>query len=93
VVDALFAGDTSDVERASRRLGYEIEQNHRAVVLWSEDTGERLDTALATLERAALQLLGSLGATAPLVVPRARLCVGGWMGSRGAGETMTLDSA
>lgn len=93
VVDALLAGDTSEVERASRRLGYELEQNHRAVVLWSEDTGERLDAALATLERAAFQLLGSLGATAPLVVPRARLCVAGWIGSRGDGEVMTLDSA
>jgi DNA-binding PucR family transcriptional regulator len=93
VVDALLDGDTTEVERASRRLGYELEQNHRAVVVWSEDAGERLDAALATLERAALQLLGSLGATAPLIVPRARLCVAGWIGSRGDGEAMTLDSA
>jgi DNA-binding PucR family transcriptional regulator len=93
VVDAILEGDTSEVERASRRLGYDLGQTHRAVVLWSEDTGERLDTALATLERATFQLLGSVDATASLVVPRARLCVAGWMGWRGDAETMTLDSA
>ena len=93
VVDALLDGDTREVERASRRLGYELEQTHRAVVLWSEDTHERLDAALANLERAALQLLGSMGARVSLVVPRARLCAAGWMGSRADGEAMALDSA
>ncbi len=93
VVEALLAGETFEVEQASRRLGYELEQNQRAVVLWSEDARERLDVALATLERAALQFLGSLGASAPLLVPRGRLCLAGWIGWRGDGETAALDSA
>jgi DNA-binding PucR family transcriptional regulator len=93
VVDSLLVGDSVDVEQASSRLGYELDQRHRAVVLWSDDGRERLDAALATLERAAFQFLGALGVTAPLVVPRARLCVAAWIGSRGGGETMSLASA
>jgi hypothetical protein len=93
VVDSVLGGETIDVEQASRRLGYELEQTNRAVVFWSEDGRERLDTALATLERAASQFLGSLGAGTPLLVPRARLCLAGWIGWRGEGETMDLASA
>ena len=93
VVDSVLGGDTIDFEQASRRLGYELEQTHRAVVLWSEDGRERLDTALATLERAASQFLGSLGAGTPLLVPRARLCLAGWIGWRGESETIDLASA
>jgi DNA-binding PucR family transcriptional regulator len=93
VVDSLLAGDTVDVEQASSRLGYELDQRHRGLVLWSDDRRERLDVALATLERAAFQFLESLGVTAPLVIPRARLCVAAWVGSRGDGETISLASA
>jgi hypothetical protein len=93
VVDSVLGGETIDVEQASRRLGYELEQTNRAVVFWSEDGRERLDTALATLERAASQFLGSLSAGTPLLVPRARLCLAGWIGWRGEGETMDLASA
>lgn len=93
VVDALLSGDTSDVAQASRRLGYELEQNHRAVVLWSEDTRERLDVALAMLERAALQFLAPLGARPLLLVPRARMCLVAWVGWHGDGDLAAVDSA
>ena len=92
VVDSVLDGDTIDLEQASRRLGYELRQPSR-VAFWSDDGRERLDTALATLERAASQFLGLAGRRPPLLVPRARLCLAGWIGWRGEGETMDLASA
>jgi DNA-binding PucR family transcriptional regulator len=48
------------------------------------------------LERAALALVGSLGASTPLLVPRARLLLVGWIGWRGkrpfAAEPLQLDA-
>jgi DNA-binding PucR family transcriptional regulator len=85
VVDALLAGDSIDIESSSRRLGYELDRNHQALVVWSDTPAESGGSALATLERAALDLAGSLGASTPLLVPRARLCVAGWIGWRGSG--------
>jgi DNA-binding PucR family transcriptional regulator len=83
VTDALLAGEHGDPERASRRLGYELGRNHLAFAIWSDAPHDRGDIALAMIERAALELASSLGMAAPLLVPRARLCLAGWIGSRG----------
>jgi len=83
VIDALLADEPIDHERASRRLGYELGRNHLAFAIWSDAPHARGDVALAMIERAALELVSSLGMAAPLLVPRARLCLGGWIGSRG----------
>jgi DNA-binding PucR family transcriptional regulator len=82
VIDALLAGEPVDAERASRRLGYELDRDHLAFAIWSDAPHDRGDVALAMIERAALQLVSSLGVAAPLLVPRARLCLAGWIGSR-----------
>jgi hypothetical protein len=92
-VDAVLAGEVADGESAGLRLGYELNRHHRAFVLWSQDTHERGDAVLATLERAALDLLGTLGVTGALLVPRARLCIAGWFGWRGAGDDVDLAGA
>jgi DNA-binding PucR family transcriptional regulator len=93
VIDALLAGEPVDAERASGRLGYELGRTHLAFAVWSDAPHERGDVALAMIERAALQLLSSLGMATPLLVPRARLCLAGWIGSRGDGHIVDLERA
>jgi hypothetical protein len=51
--------------------------------LWSDEWPEGGEQALAMLERVAVEILSSLGAGAPLLVPRARLCIVAWTGWRG----------
>jgi DNA-binding PucR family transcriptional regulator len=82
VIDAVLAGEPIDPEPASRRLGYELGRNHLAFAIWTDAPHDRGDVALAMIERAALELMSSLGMAAPLLVPRARLCLAGWIGSR-----------
>jgi DNA-binding PucR family transcriptional regulator len=45
------------------------------------------------IERAALELVSSLGMAAPLLVPRGRLCLAGWIGSRGDDHIVDLEQA
>lgn len=83
LVDALLNGETVDTVAASRRLGYELDREHQAFVVWSEAQADGGEQALAMLERAALEIVGSLGAVGPLLVMRARLCLAAWVGWRG----------
>jgi DNA-binding PucR family transcriptional regulator len=93
VIDALLSGEPVDAERASGRLGYELSRNHLAFALWADDPHGRGDVALAMIERAAVQLVSSLGTGAPLLVPRARLCLAGWIGLRGDDQIVGLEHA
>ena len=45
------------------------------------------------LERAALQPLGVLGGSAPLLVSRARVCLVAWVGWHGEGDLAAIESA
>jgi hypothetical protein len=80
VVDSLLAGEPVDLAASSRRLGYELDRNHEGFAVWTDAWAEGGEQAFAMLERAALELVSSLGASAPLLVPRARLCLVGWVG-------------
>ncbi len=93
VIDALLAGEPVDAELASRRLGYELGRNHLAFAIWSDAPHDRGDIALAMIERAALQLVSSLGMAGPLLVPRARVCVAGWIGWHGDDHVVGLEQA
>jgi DNA-binding PucR family transcriptional regulator len=93
VIDALLASEPIDPERASRRLGYELGRNHLAFAIWSDAPHDQGDVALAMIERAALELVSSLGMAAPLLVPRARLCLAGWIGWRGDGQIVAPEHA
>jgi DNA-binding PucR family transcriptional regulator len=93
LIDAVLAGERIDPERASRRLGYELGRHHLAFAAWSDAPHDRGDIALAMIERAALQLVSSLGTMVPLLVPRGRLCVAGWIGSRGEDRIVDLEHA
>src|SRR5262249_22055757 len=68
---------------SSTRLGYELAREHQAFVVWSEESSDDGEQALAMLERAALEIARSIGAGDPLLVPRARLCLGAWFGWHG----------
>jgi DNA-binding PucR family transcriptional regulator len=83
VVDSLLAGEPVDVEASSRRLGYELDRNHQAFAVWTDAWAEGGEQAFAMLEQASLEMVAALGATPPLLVPRARLCLAGWVGWRG----------
>ena len=83
VVDALLTGEPVSVDASSRRLGYELARSHQAFVLWCNTWADGGEEALALLERAALGAIGSIGAGHPLLVPRARLSLVGWVGWRG----------
>jgi DNA-binding PucR family transcriptional regulator len=91
VIDALLADEPVDVERASSRLGYELSRNHLAFAMWTDAPEGRGDVALAMLERAAVELVSSFGMDAPLLVPRARPCLAGWIGWRGGDDIVDLD--
>ena len=83
VVDSLLAGEPVDIDASSRRLGYELARDHQAFVVWSDESADGGEQVLAMLERAALELARLLGAANPLLVSRARLCLGGWVGWHG----------
>lgn len=93
VIDGLLTGEEIDPELASRRLGYELGRNHFGFAIWTDASYERGEIALAMLERAALQLVSSLGMPPPLLVPRARLCLAGWIGSRDDDRIVGLEHA
>jgi DNA-binding PucR family transcriptional regulator len=83
VVDSLLSGEPVDIDASSRRLGYELARDHQAFVVWSDASADGGEQPLAMLERAALEVVRLLGAAGPLLVPRARLCISGWVGWRG----------
>jgi DNA-binding PucR family transcriptional regulator len=93
VIDGLLTGEQIESEQAGRRLGYELGRDHLAFAVWSDAPHARGDVALAMIERAAIELVSSLGLAAPLLVPRARLCVAGWIGSRGDGQIVGVERA
>jgi transposase-like protein len=99
IVDELLSGQVVDPLAAGPRLGYDLERDHRAFVLWNSDSAadQSSDGALAMLERAGLQLASSLKAAKPLLLPRGRELIAGWIGSRdsprqGSSDDVRLDA-
>src|SRR4051794_11591071 len=78
-VDDLLAGEPVDAQAVSSRLRYPLERDHLAFVVWHDAPAETGDEALATLERAALELAAALAGTRPLIVPRERLVIAAWV--------------
>jgi hypothetical protein len=77
-VDSLLSGRTTDLDGFERALGYVVEQQHLAVVLWTDMS----EDALPSLERAAGALASSGGCLGhPLVVARDVSTVWAWLPS------------
>ena len=73
-VRALLDGARADVPGASRRLGYELEREHLAFVIWSDDEADGGDrhAVFGEMERLASAATEALGAHASLTVPLGR---------------------
>ena len=81
VVRALLAGEPIAEQQASRQLGYPLERNHLAFVVWSERSADDDEaTDLGALERTASEFAARLGKSAPLLVQVGRRLVAGWIG-------------
>jgi hypothetical protein len=79
-VEALLSGEITDVQSLGARLGYGLDRKHLAFVVWHQRPDETSSEALATLERAGLELAAAISEARPLLVPRARLLIAGWVG-------------
>lgn len=64
VVALLLDGAPISAQNASQRLGYRLDQTHRAAVVWSDQT----ESDLGALEGAADALARAAGAQRPLIV-------------------------
>src|SRR3954453_16823340 len=81
VVRALLAGEQIEEQQASRQLGYSLERNHLAFVVWSEGSADDDEaTDLGALERTAGEFATRLGKATPLLVQVGRRLVAGWIG-------------
>jgi hypothetical protein len=96
-VDAVLSNGITDVQAVSARLGYDLGRDHLAFVVWGDGAEEYGNEMLATLERAGLELAAALSPARPLLVPRARLLIAGWVASSDNGDRdpvarLTLDA-
>jgi PucR C-terminal helix-turn-helix domain/GGDEF-like domain len=82
VVRALLAGEHIAEQQASRQLGYSLQRNHLAFVVWSEgSTHDDEATDLGALERTAAEFATRLGSkSTPLLVQMGHRLVAGWIG-------------
>src|SRR4029079_13599461 len=77
----LVAGTGLDAATASRRLRYDLDRQHLALVLWTDEQDARR-TDLGSLERHAARLAADLGAGGALLVPLGQHVIAGWIGAR-----------
>lgn len=75
VVALLLQGAPISVASASQRLGYALDQKHRAAVIWSE----QLDSDLRALESAADALAHTVDAGPPLIVLASAATLWAWL--------------
>ncbi len=89
-IETILAGDPIDAALASRRLGYELDRRHTAVIAWLQAHEEGYDTHPA-MEAAIAQVRDRLGATSALVQPLGILSIAAWIGTRDAVSPRQLD--
>jgi DNA-binding PucR family transcriptional regulator len=85
----ILDGAPIDPTAASRRLGYELDRRHTAVVLWAE-------SAVAphgALESAAVLLAQAAGSQRPLTLPAGTTTLWAWIGTPGEPAIEDLRSA
>ena len=89
-VDTILAGRPIDAALASRRLGYELERQHTAVIAWLQAQEEGRDTH-AAMEAAIGEVRERLGATRALVHPLGILSIAAWIGMHDGVSPRQLD--
>ena len=90
-IQAILAERGVDMALAARRLRYELDRDHLAVVGWSENVTEGHDPT-ADLEAAVAGLAWSLDVGPPLIEPLGPRAVAGWFGSRSRFDSAALDA-
>lgn len=89
-IDAILSGREHDPGPASKRLRYELDRRHVAMVAWLEGAHD-LANPLGVLETAAAEVGGSIGADdSPLVHPLGLFALAAWVAVPAA---PTLDQA
>ncbi|NEW57191.1 hypothetical protein GV794_16220 [Nocardia cyriacigeorgica] len=81
-VRALLAGDDIDVEQASTRLGYRLNQQHLGVVLWADEPAESGGDGEMSglLDRVTARLAAELGSNRVLTVASGASSMWAWIG-------------
>jgi transposase-like protein len=77
-VRMILAGQAITPVEMSQRLGYELDRNHVAFIVWTDPSADA-DAASGSLEHLAGTIAGRLGSGAPLLVPQGRLRLDGWV--------------
>jgi DNA-binding PucR family transcriptional regulator len=85
-VRALLDAGPVDATALGRRLGYELEREHVAFLVWSDDEAEDGQELFAELERVAAAVAAALDARGVLTVMHGR-ALAGWAGA-GAGASL-----
>ena len=82
-IDTILAGGPIDAALASRRLGYELDRRHTAVIAWLQAHEEGYDTHTA-MEAAIVQVRDRLGGGSALVHPLGILSMAAWISAHDA---------
>lgn len=93
IIRAILEGESLESRAASQRLRYELDREHLAYVVWSDE--ERpAGMVVGDLERLARAVAQALGAPAQLVVPLGGQLVAGWvpMPAGGVPKTLALEA-
>ena len=89
-IDTILAGGPIDAALASRRLGYELDRQHTAVIAWLQAHEEGYDTHTA-MEAAIVQVRERLGGGSALVHPLGILSMAAWISAHDAVSPRQLD--
>ena len=89
-IDTILAGEPIDAALAGRRLGYELDRQHTAVIAWLESHEEGHDTH-AAMEAAIAQIQDRLGAAGALVHSLGLLSTAAWIGTGDPVASRQLD--
>ncbi len=89
-IDTILAGAPIDAALAGRRLGYELDRHHTAVIAWLRAHEEGRDTH-AAMEAAIAAIRDRLGVTRALFQPLGILSIATWMGTHDALSSRQLD--
>lgn len=89
-IATILAAEPIDIAVASRRLGYELDRTHTAVIAWLNAHDEGRDIH-AAMEAAITQVRERLGAGRALVHPLGMLSIAAWIGTQEAVPSLQLD--
>jgi DNA-binding PucR family transcriptional regulator len=78
VIDAILAGRQSDANAAGRRLGYELNREHVAMLAWLETAPTDADP-LGVIEAAIDAVKTAIGAGSSLIQPTGLLAATAWL--------------